>query len=100
MITYRYRDAVAMVNSCPLHCEMHRNTGEVSRAVVQRPCGMPDTAASSCALGECAVRAMVRRNRGHQCGDTAQSVRTVAIDATPEGSMSLFSALRKLHQAK
>ena len=95
MITYRYRDAVTMVTSYRLHCEMHRNTGEVSRAVMQGPCSIPDTPASSCALGECALRTMVTRNHMRQCGDAAPRGRTVAIDATSERSMSLCEGFRK-----
>ena len=95
MTTFMYRDAVTMMSSCRLHCEMHRTTGVVSRAVVQRPCSMTCTAASSCALGECALETMVWRNHMRQCGDTAPRGRTVAIDATPERSMSLFLGLRK-----
>ena len=44
MTIFKYRDALTMMSSCRLHCEMHRTTGVVSRAVVQMSCSMTCTA--------------------------------------------------------
>ena len=95
MTTFRYRDVVTVMSSCRLHCQMHRTTGVVSRVAVQRPCSMPSTAASSCALGECALQTMVRRNHMRQCGDTAPRGGRTRCAPVNEACIGLFRASRK-----